>query len=90
MLWQVARQRSDGDQLVVAGLGQLVMGVTFIPLFYGRAPLIATEREVLALFCTPTERSQLHRLTPQIEESVWLPRSGKVYIFSGSTVRQIN
>ena len=52
--WQVARQRSDGDQLVVAGLGQLVMGVTFIPLFYGRAPLVATEREVLALFCTPT------------------------------------
>ena len=54
VLWQVARQRSDGDQLVVAGLGQLVMGVTFIPLFYGRAPLVATEREVLALFCTPT------------------------------------
>ena len=54
MLWQVARQRSDADQLVVAGLGQLVMGVTFIPLFYGRAPLVATEREVLALFCTPT------------------------------------
>ena len=54
VLWQVARQRSDGDQLVVAGLGQLVMGVTFIPLFYGRAPLVATEREVLGLFCTPT------------------------------------
>ena len=54
VLWQVARQRSDGDQLVMAGLGQLVMGVTFIPLFYGRAPLVATEREVLALFCTPT------------------------------------
>ena len=54
VLWQVARQRSDGDQLVVAGLGQLVMGVTFIPLFNGRAPLVATEREVLALFCTPT------------------------------------
>ena len=54
VLWQVARQRSDGDQLVVAGLGQLVMGVTFIPLFYGRAPLVVTEREVLALFCTPT------------------------------------
>ena len=54
MLWQVARQQSDGDQLVVAGLGQLVMGVTFIPLFYGWAPLIATEREVLALFCTLT------------------------------------
>ena len=54
VLWQVARQRSDADQLVVAGLGQLVMGVTFIPLFYGRAPLVATEREVLALFCTPT------------------------------------
>ena len=44
VLWQVARQRPDGDQLVVAGLGQLVMGVTFIPLFYGRAPLVATER----------------------------------------------
>ena len=54
VLWQVARQRSDGDQLVAAGLGQLVMGVTFIPLFYGRAPLVATERAVLALFCTPT------------------------------------
>ena len=54
VLWQVARQRSDGDQLVVAGLGQLMMGVTFIPLFYGRAPLVVTEREVLALFCTPT------------------------------------
>ena len=54
VLWQVARQRPDGDQLVVAGLGQLVMGVTFIPLFYGRAPLVATERAVLALFCTPT------------------------------------
>ena len=50
MLWQVAHQRSDGDQLVVAGLGQLVMGVTFIPLFYGRAPLVVTKREVLALF----------------------------------------
>ena len=54
VLWQVARQRSDGDRLVAAGLGQLVMGVTFIPLFYGRAPLVATERAVLALFCTPT------------------------------------
>ena len=54
VLWQVARQRSDGDRLVAAGLGQLVMGVTFIPLFYGRAPLVVTERAVLALFCTPT------------------------------------
>ena len=36
------------------------------------------------------EWSQLHRLTRRIEESVWLPRSGKVHIFSGSTVRQIN
>ena len=54
VLWQVARQQSDGDRLVAAGLGQLVMGVTFIPLFYGRAPLVATERAVLALFCTPT------------------------------------
>ena len=54
MCHHVARQQSDGDQLVVAGLGQLVMGVTFIPLFNGRAPLVATEREVLALFCTPT------------------------------------
>ena len=54
VLWQVAHQRSDGDRLVAAGLGQLVMGVTFIPLFYGRAPLVATERAVLALFCTPT------------------------------------
>ena len=54
VLWQVARQRSDGDRLVAAGLGQLVMGVTFIPLFYGWAPLVATERAVLALFCTPT------------------------------------
>ena len=36
------------------------------------------------------ERSQLHRLTRQIEESVWLPRSGKVSYISGSTTRQIN
>ena len=28
VLWQLARQRSNGDQLVVADLGQLVMGVT--------------------------------------------------------------
>ena len=29
-------------------------GCDLIPLFYGRAPLVATERAVLALFCTPT------------------------------------
>ena len=26
----------------------------------------------------------------EIEESVWLPRSGKVSYISGSTIRQIN
>ena len=35
------------------GPGATRVGVTFIPFFYGRAPLVATEREVLALFCTP-------------------------------------
>ena len=33
-----------------------------------------------------SERSQLHRLIRRLEESVWLPRSGKFHIFSGSTV----
>ena len=37
-----------------------------------------------------TERSQLHRLTRRIEESVWLPRSGKSLYISGSTIQQIN
>ena len=36
------------------GPGATRVGVTFIPFLYGRAPLVATEREVLALFCTPT------------------------------------
>ena len=44
MLWQLARQRSDGDQLVMAGLGQLVMGVTFI-LFLLRAGSTRRDRE---------------------------------------------
>ena len=48
------RQRTDGDQLAVADLGATRVGVTFIPFLYGRAPLIATEGVVLALFCTPT------------------------------------
>ena len=64
MLWQVARQRSDGDRLVAAGLGQLVMGVTFIPLFYGRAPLVATERAVLAFY-----RSRESRRRPEIADA---------------------
>ena len=35
-------------------LGATHVGVTFIPFLCGRAPLVATEREVLALFCTLT------------------------------------
>ena len=57
VLWQVARQRSDGDQLVVAGLGQLVMCVTFILNFRGVGFHSSRPKgEVLALFCTPTPR----------------------------------
>ena len=44
----------DGDLLAMADLGATHEGVTFIPFLYGRAPLVATERVVLALFCTPT------------------------------------
>ena len=35
-------------------LGATRAGVTFIPFLYGRAPLVATERVALALFCTLT------------------------------------
>ena len=48
------RQRMDGDQLAVADFAATRVGVTFIPFLYGRAPLVATKRVVLALFCTPT------------------------------------
>ena len=39
------------------------------------------QKRITLTLPTKPERSQLHRLTRQIEESVWLPRSGKVYIF---------
>ena len=43
--WRPANHGGPGATRVV---------VTFIPLFIGQAPLVTTEREVLALFCALT------------------------------------
>ena len=52
---QASNPPADGWQPAGhGGLGATRAGVTFIPFLYGWAPLVATERVVLALFCTPT------------------------------------